>query len=708
MPRSVVNRSSFAAGQLDESQRRDPTKALYVAGLAQGENLRILTGGAVKRRAGTWLRAILSNGKAIGLEYTSLAGDVFILVFSHTQLDVYSTAGALIQSLTSQPWGSSILDEIQIARADADLVVTHTSFLMQVISISTGTWAVDDFEFDDAPGEGLAQPYYRYAAKGMTLQPDALTGSVTIETSADFFDAAHAGTYIRYLGEEILITTVTDAQEADGTVVDSLPDTVSCTVADPTGFKENASVKGLDSGTEGIITDVTGSVLTVVYKKGLTGFTALETLVAAGGAQSALTAGPTPTTPAAIVDWDEQAFSEVRGYPGGCAVHRGRLYFVDMRDLPRGVAASKAGSPKYFQIGANDGDAFFELVPDYEGQRVRHVVSATQGIILTDKAAYFLPEYGNQVITPSTIDFRLIDTIGASTVKPVATEQGFAYVEEGTNRVIGILPSGNVQSPWECADISAFWTELLTNPRSLGADVAITSRSERYAYAINDDGTLACVKYDAPNATVPIGWTPWTTRNGAFRSIFSAGGKSFAIVQRIVNLADVWTLEEFDETLYMDCCSAFSGAASLLANYASTTISVMSDETWYRGDFALDGTGAFDTDFDLDDGAYTAGNDFTVSFEPTVPAPDHPAYVYGKRIGIPRVFLHLKDTGAYYLNGILSPAYRMGEDTDLPPPLRSEEKRGKVPGRRPDNAPEVTQRQPQPWNILSAVMEVTF
>jgi hypothetical protein len=708
MPRAVVSRANFAAGQLDEALRRDPTKAMYVAGLAQGQNLRILNGGALKRRMGTWRRATLSNGKSVGVEYTSLAGDVFLLVFSHTQLDVFDDTGTLIQTLTGQSWGSSIIDEMQIARADADLVVTHTSFLMQVISISTGTWTVEDFAFDDAPGGGLAQPYYRYAAKGITLQPDAITGSIGLDASEDVFDASHVGTYFRYLNEEILITAVTDAQTADGTVVDSLPATVTVTIADPTGYKENASVKGLDSGTEGILTDVSGSTLTIVYKKGLTGFTALETLVADGGAQSAITAGPTPTTPAAVLDWDEQAFSEVRGYPGGCAVHRGRLYLCNMRDLPRGITASAAGFPKNFQVGANDGDAFFELVPDYEGQRVRHVISATQGIILSDKASYFLPEYGTQVITPSTIDFRLIDTIGASTVKPISTEQGFAYVEEGTNRVIGILPNGDVQSPWQCADISAFWTELLTGPRSLGADVAITSRAERYAFAVNDDGSAACVKYEAPNSKVPIGWLPWSTRNGAFRSIFPAGGKLFAIMQRTVNLSDVWTLEEFDEALYMDCCTAFVGADSLLANYASTTVSVMSDSTWYRGDFLLDGSGAFDIDFDLDDGAYIAGIDMTANFEPTTPVPDHPAFVHGKRIGIPKLLLHVKDAGAYYLNGQLSPAYRMGEDTDAVPALRSEAKKWKVPGRAADLAPIVTQRQPQPLEILSAVMEVTF
>lgn len=708
MPRSVVNRANFSAGQLDEALRRDPTKAMYVAGLNQAMNFRILNGGAVKRRAGSWLRAVLANGKAIGAEYTAQDGTVFILIFSNGQLDVYGTNGTLFQTVTGCPWGSSVIDEMQFARADDDLVVTHTSFWTQVISVSPTAFSVDDFVFDDAPGGGLAQPYYRYAAKGITLQPDDVTGTVALTASADVFEAGHVGTIVRYLNEEILISAVTDAQNATGDVVDTLPATVTVDVADGTGYKENAEAEGLDSGAKGIITDVSGDTITIVYQKGLTGFTSGETLVADGGAQSAITSGPTPTTPAAVLDWDEQAFSAVRGYPGGCAVHRGRLYFCNMRDLPRGITASAAGFPKDFLVGANDGDAFFELVPNYEGQRVLHVISASQGIVLTDKATYFLPEYGTQVITPSTIDFRLIDTIGAASVKPIPTEQGFAYVEQGTNRVIGILPSGNVQSPWECDDISAFWTELLTGPRALGADIAITSRAERYAYAINDDGSVACVKYGAPNAQVPIGWTPWNTRNGAFRCIFPAAGSSYAIVQRLINDEDVWCLEEFDEALYIDCASQFVGAASTLTDYAGETVAVMSDDVWYRGDFALDDSGNFGADFDLDDGDYLAGFDMTTAFEPTVPAPDHPAFTHGNRIGIPVVYIHVTSSGPFYLSGQLIPTYRMGEDQDAAPPLRTEALRRKVPGRRSDLSPVCSQRFPGPLQIRAAVMEVTF
>lgn len=706
MPLEECEVTNFSAGQIDSRARKDRSKQIYNNGLTTGLNTRILAGGALKRRAGTWKRVTL-DGKAVGVEYVAPDGSIFKLVFRHTEVDIFDEDNALVDTLTGAPWGSSIIDVMCFSLDDGKFIVTHTTFWPQVISVDdAGVWSFDDFVFQAGPAGAPAQPYWRYADKGITLQPSAVTGSITLVASDDVFDANHTDTYFRYLGYEILITAVIDPLTATGTIVSTLPKTVIVSVSNGDGFMVDTSCEGLDSGAKGIIVNKAGVVLTIVYTSGLTGFTNGETLVGDNNAQSDIVFGPTDTTPAAVVDWDEQAFSAVRGYPGTCAVHRGRLYFLNMRDLPRGITASAAGFPEYFKIGANDGDAFFELIPDYKGQRALHLITADQGIVLTDKACYYIPEYGTQVVTPSTIDFRLISPVGASPVKPVSTELGFAFVEEGANRVLGILPTGNVQGPWQTQNLTTFWTEQITGPRGLAADIGITSRDERYAYVVNDDGSIACAKYQSVTSDVPIGWTPWTT-NGSFRSMFCAGGKNFAIVQRLINDVEVWWLEEFDEDLLIDGAVAFTAPSVTLADYPSTELDVISETTWFHGLYTTSAGGVLTT-FDLDDGAYVAGLHANVDVSPLPPKIQHPAFRHGQRYGIPQVLIHVKDTGSYTLNSQLSPAYRTGEALDIAPPLRTEAKKFKVPGRGDTLVPIIAQCAPAPLIVLSLMMEVDF
>lgn len=457
-------------------------------------------------------------------------------------------------------------------------------------------------------------------------------------------------------------------------------------------------------------TDVTFTLatkrLTVVMTDGLTGFTRGEILVGAdGNSKSIIGVGPDSATPGAVLDWDEQAFSSVRGYPGSACFHRKRLYFVNWRDVPRAVTASAAGFPDYHLIGADDGDAFLEEVPDYKGQRVLHVVSADQGLVLTDKASYFMPEFGEKVITPSTVEFKLIAPIGASTIKPVGTEQGFMFIESGTKRVIGLIPTGEVQKPWDSADISAFWKDLMTGPRSLSSDEGIADWPERYGYVINDDGSVAVLRTEAPGSDIPVGWVPWSIDDASVRSMFSAGGALWAIVERDEG---TWLLCEFSDDLYLDLAEEFEvmDGAGELPDYASEEVEVMQDH-WRLGAFDVEADGDIVLD-DLDDGDYVAGFDMTTRLKFLPPTVEHPAYRDGQRHSVPNTYINVKDASTYSVNGVLNSAYRAGEDTDEAPELRTESKRFGIMGRNASLAPDISQTIPSPITVLGAEMEVHF
>jgi len=651
MPRVGSSKTSFKAGQIDEAARADRTTALYRAGVDAGRNYRILNGGGMKRRPGTYRRVEITNGQSVGCEFTTDAGDVYKLIFSDEQLDVVDSTNQIVDTVTSQPWTTDILDELYFTVADDKLIVNHHDFMRSITIDDEGQATSAAFTFASSPGSGTAQPYWPYQAKTVTLAPSALTGAgITLTASAAHFVAGHVGLKFRYHKREATITAVAaDGLTATATVVQDLPPTVNVILTDSRDFLVDESVQGLDSNAKGVITTrtalagtgatftadpnaadlwdgggnvtvtaggsayVSGSVsvaahyllrgaqntiaatsvtvsagaitavifpateegfkpwaadvtftlsdtrLTIVMTDGLTGFIKGEKLIGDdGGSKSIIGVGPTNTTPGAVLDWDEQAFSSVRGYPGSACFHGKRLYLTDWRDVPRAVAASAAGFPDYHKIGANDGDAFLELAPDFKGQRVRHVVSADMPLVLTDKAAYFMPEYGDKPITPSTVEFRFISPIGASTPKPAVIEQGCMFIESGTKRIIGVIATGQVQIPWETVDISAFWSELMTGPRSLAADLGITGWPERYGYVLNDDGSVAVLRSEPPGSDVPVGWTPWDIDGASIRSMFPAGGSLWAIVEHEIDDTAIWLLVEFDDDIYLDVAEDFA------------------------------------------------------------------------------------------------------------------------------------------------------
>jgi hypothetical protein len=112
----------------------------------------------------------------------------------------------------------------------------------------------------------------------------------------------------------------------------------------------------------------------------------------------------------------------------------------------------------------------------------------------------------------------------------------------------------------------------------------------------------------------------------------------------------------------------------------------------------VDGSGNV-TGWNLPAGNYIVGYDITTDFKPISPTPEHPAYVHGQRIGIPRLYLHVKSSGAYTISGQDNPAVRSGESSSVAPTLRTEAKPWKIPGRASDLAPDITQSIPAPLQI---------
>ncbi len=336
--------TSFAAGEIAEEYQMRTDLQVRNEACRQFRNAQTLAGGGFRRRYGTNHVAALTALTRLET-YGVGTDDARLLLFSANKFEVRDLAGAIIQTISSSvPWVAADLFTMQVAIEDGKIVVASRSFAPRILTLTGSTWAISTLSFADGLNGSKLQPYWRFAARGVSLTPSAYTGSgVTLTTSAAFFDADHVGTRLRYTGIEVTVTGYTSTTVATGTVVGSLYPTLTVTVGSSTGFLVGQEVQGEDSQVTGVVAGVPGGTsLTVQLLDGYTYFDATEDLVGPT-AKSTISAVALTGTPAATTEWDEALIGVERGYPGACALHRNRLMLGDFPAAQNVMAASATG-----------------------------------------------------------------------------------------------------------------------------------------------------------------------------------------------------------------------------------------------------------------------------------------------------------------------------------------------------------------------------
>ena len=563
------------------------------------------------------------------------------------------------------------------------------------------------------------QPYYRFTeTKGISLSPSARTGPIDLVADADLFVAAHVGTRFRWLGHEVEIATVVDAQNATATVISRLNPTVRLTVTSSANFIIGQQVEGLTSSVSGIcVAKTDGTHLDALITSGMDFFSTTEDL-AGPDAKTAISA-VSEITPAGSVVWDEQAFSEVRGYPGSVTRHRNRLIFCDHPAVPLGVVMSAIGATDDFDLGyQNDADAIFETLGDSRSTRVRHCLSAEQLIVFADNGIYYVPESADLPLTPTTVQFLTIAPTGISAAKPVLSDQGALFIDAGGNNVAVISPTGDPRASWELAPLTALAPHLIRTPTEIALTTGNQAENERYA--------IAPMFYQPQGKS--IGLNLWET-DGAWRSITSINGIIYACSERTIGGATVYMLEVFSEGQRLDASSEFftptgnymiftpEGDALMdeegdyilmpetaLPQLAGETVHVINGDSYF-GEVEVTSSGVLGLT-STEVGEYQAG--FNYVPECTNFTPRNSNFASGRKRRLAKMWVHVSDSGSYAVDEQRVPSYLIGEDTSAAPPRRTEGRQFKFLGRSQEQEHTISGPTPTPLTVLGWSGEVTI
>jgi len=243
---------------------------------------------------------------------------------------------------------------------------------------------------------------------------------------------------------------------------------------------------------------------------------------------------------AATEDWQEQAFSPVRGWPVSVCFHQDRMVIGGGRDLPNRLWMSRSADLFNFDLGTglDDEGIEFAILSD-QVNAVRAVFSGRHLQVFTSGAEWMVT---GDPLSPGNIQLLRQTQIGSPTthtVPPRNVDGATLFAPRHAGALREFL-FADVEQAYQSADLGLLASHMLAPARDQDFDTAA-----RLFHMVMDNGKMATVTiYRAEQVTA---WTLQETK-GAFWSVAVAGGGVYVLVAR----AGGYYLEQLEADMNVD------------------------------------------------------------------------------------------------------------------------------------------------------------
>lgn len=581
-----ISQTNFNRGEIDPKLTARVSLTTYGNSLKKARNVIVNNQGSVERRPGTYFRADL--GATSRLESFIFSGNQeYIFAFQNTALKIYSTAGTLLQTITSCPWATSNLFELTYTQQGDTMIVAHESFIPSVITRTGATsFTRADFAFDSSQnGKKIYQPYFKFADDTVTLDCNSDTAGTgkTITSSVSYFTSDYVGTTLKLYGTEATVTGFTNATTLTVTLKDDLEVELD---EDPFATQSGSGVikvthvaHGLTTGASVTIsgaedmlnTDETPAGFTAGNINGTRSITVVDDdhyeITASGTASSSEDGGGVRIvikTHAPTRDWQEQVLSTTNGFPKAIAFHQQRLYFGGVTNLPDLIAGSKVSTFFNFDVGgADDADSIQIQIASDEINEIRHIRSGKELEILTNTAEFYLKPQIGKPLTPTDIQCIRQSTNGVQQKAMPRFFDGSTMYIQANGRTVREYLFNSALEEFNSPPISIEANHLISSPTDTASVTALPTRTEQLYFLVNDDGTIAV--YSSQRAEKILGWVSWNT-NGTFESVCATSDTIYVAVKRTINSSTVYYLEQVSSSVF-DIPTDMTTTKTLSASY---------------------------------------------------------------------------------------------------------------------------------------------
>tara|TARA_R110000744_G_scaffold47493_2_gene104537 strand:- start:375 stop:2582 length:2208 start_codon:yes stop_codon:yes gene_type:complete len=552
--------NSFQFGEVSDSLQSRNDTPILASSASRVENFVVMGEGSLKKRHG--LKHIYSYSltyDANNKNQSFLASFVFddneqyVVSIEHAKLRFFRllTDGtiSLVDTVTADvssaalPFNKTYINEYTYAQYGDVMFICHPLFAPRVITRTSLTnFDVSTFTFDArADGHKIYQPYYDFQPQGVTLDPSKTTGTgATLVTSAAYWTSDHVGTTIKYHDSEILITAVGSATSATGNVIDTLK--IRLAILNP--FRSidgdaTVEVTHLEHGFAGgeTITVEEASAFGGINSGNLNGSRTVGVIIddntytfEAGGAANTSEDGGgyvKLVTHAATLDWTEQAFSAVRGYPASVCFHENRLVFAGTLAQPDTLWFSKIGDFFNFDVDeAADNDSFDLTASTGQVNEIRYMISNRDLQVFTASGELYIPTYLNQAITPTNAQIRKQTPYGSQFVQPASIDGATVFVQHDGYAVREYLYTDG-EDAYTAASVSTLSSHLIDDPQSMAVVHSGFRLPDSYAFFVSGGGDA--VLFSSNRAEKRASWTRVTT-SGRFAGTVAIHNRLFANV----------------------------------------------------------------------------------------------------------------------------------------------------------------------------------
>lgn len=515
MTRLRTWQTNFTAGELSPRLAGRGDLRAYANGAAALRNVTLHPTGGVSRRDGLrYMDGLPGPARLIAFEFNT--EQTYLVAVVDGAVRIYH--GDAVTADLSGPWTAAHLPHLAWTQSADTLLICHPDVAPRALTRQGAEeWRLDPWPIH-VEETGLARwPFYRFAAAEVTLAAEGEEGTVTLTASAPVFVPGHGDVQLRRRGRTYRVLAVLSATQVLALALEP-PE------PEPEADSEPESVSEPESGAEG----------------------AAETPEPTEDDTGA-PAPPEDDPLAPTRDWDEAAWSPVRGWPVCATFHQDRLVVGGSRDLPNRLWLSRSADLFNFDVGQGleDEAIAFPILSD-QVNAIRAVFSGRHLQVFTSGAEWMVT---GEPLTPDSVHLRRQTRIGSPTdrsVPPRDVDGATLFVSRSGREVREFLYT-DLEQGYQALDLSILADALVRDPVDQDYDPG-----RRLLFLVLADGRVAALT--AYRSEQVIAWTGLET-HGAVRAVAVSGGQTVLAVER----ARGWTLERLDPDLALDC--ALSGEA---------------------------------------------------------------------------------------------------------------------------------------------------